>query len=253
MLRRRFFVDNRIVALSICLIWLSGFCFLGCGGGDSGLTDPSPNPGTDSDADDDWKTLNASINNDGTIQIDSIRNQTEYAYQEVDWDGNSDITFSLEVMALSKLAYADYIKLGIMPEGYTVDGGRYNAEKYCYFQFGYSDNSSDVAGAYAEGYDEQGFAPTQNQWYRYQIQYDASEKLLMLTVFNSDSTVFWSNQYVDFQFNFNTTNRLFGVFSLAGDADYGNPKQSIAIRNFTLSIRDSDSDSNDINGKWTLS
>ena len=172
---------------------------------------------------------------DDILEMQAIRSRTEFAYQEITWDGMSDATISFDLRTTTGFSYAEYIKFGILSEG-SQDGEGPQGEPYCLLQWGYADGQSSMkAMARVDGYTTAGMNPQTNEWYTYTMDYDYSQKLLKFTFKDPMGAVVWSQNYSNWQFDFVTSNRVMGFFSRGMDSNYGNPTETIQIRNFIYS------------------
>jgi len=184
----------------------------------------------------DWQIQDVTENPDGSFTMTAIRNRTEYACQALQWDGQSDVHVSVEVKADTEFSYAEYIRFGIFPVNYPNDGDRLGEPKG-YLHFGYADGQSAMrAKACVEGSPNAGMNPDVGKWYTYTLDYDYSEKKLVITFIDDSGTVVWTNTYMDFQFEFTTSDRVIGFFSQAMDAGYGNPSETIVFRNLQVDV-----------------
>jgi hypothetical protein len=186
---------------------------------------------------DDWIFENSSINSNDVITLQAIRNRTEYAYMPVNWHGNGDASISFDVRTTSGFSYAEYIKFGIFPEGF-INGTGLQGEPMCYLQWGYSDGLSMMqTNVTVEGSPTAGMNPPTGEWYTYIMDYNYAGRVLTIDFVNNSGSTVWSQAYNDWSFDFSTSNRLIGFFSYGMNTDYGNPSETIEIKNLTYSFQ----------------
>ncbi len=206
----------------VAVLFVIGF-FL-CGNVNAGLNDGFG----------DWVTNNVVSNADGSCTMTAIRNRTEYAYKPLNWDGLSDIHVSVDVKTTSGFSYAEYIKFGILPEDFITSLSIHD-EPYRWIQFGYADGQSRMkAMVRLSEYSTAGMNPNINEWYTYSMDYDYSAEELTITFKDSSGTAVWSKIYSNVLFEFTTPNRIIGFFSYGMNSSYGNPSETIEIRNLQV-------------------
>ena len=181
-----------------------------------------------------WVTQNVSESSDGTLTMTAIRNRTEYAYKPLTWDGKSDIHVSFDLRTTSGFSYAEYIQLGIFQNDFTETWDWYSEPKR-YFHFGYADGQSGMKAKFSTSdYGNAGMNPPTNEWYTYSMDYNYLEQELVVRFKDSAGSTMFERVYSNLEFDFVTSDRIIGLFSLAMDSNYGNPSETVELRNLNV-------------------
>jgi hypothetical protein len=181
-----------------------------------------------------WILSNAALDQNGTVTMKAIRNRTEYAYKQMTWDGLSDIHMSVDIKTTSGFSYAEYILFGIFPDD-IFEAWNWDREPIRCFHFGYADGQSGMKAKFSTSdYGNAGINPPTNEWYTYSMDYDYSEQELTVIFKNSTGAIVFEKLYQNILFDFIKPERVIGFFSHGMNSNYGNPSETIEIRNLVF-------------------
>lgn len=180
-----------------------------------------------------WYFKNAENKENDSIYMNTIRNRTEYAYKEISWNGKSDITISVDIRPLTSPSYASYCYFVIFPETYISSRKLEEENNYRLLRLGYDDHDRTKWNSIV-GDSRFGFNPTIGEWYTYKWDYDYKRKTIVFEAKDKNGSLKVAEEFDDFEFGFETSNRIIGFLSFANSPGYGNPKQEIEFRNLNI-------------------
>jgi hypothetical protein len=152
----------------------------------------------------DWNLFNVTDIGNGEHQMVAVRDQTEYAYIELEWDGKSDMHISFDLKTPTGFSYAEYIRFGLFKAGFH-ENFDYGSENVRWFHYGYADGQSAMkAKVTISEYGGFGMNPATNEWFTYSMDYDYSLQVLTAKFTDSSGNVVFSKSFENILFDSET-------------------------------------------------